>query len=321
MSRSHQRSPTHSIYSLYSQAHGSTLSWDSSKFTDRLSISVPPPDRTFERSKFSPDSPTMHLIPFDGHLSRRTSPRSQVFDPEKGTASVPSSQQPRARDRLTRLLAIPRISRRNDPSVQRIASSIVAPRSEAPVWGLDNSRESDSQPRYVHPPPTRTQERYSPALLIAFAIFLLLLFINVIILNVRSFSSSLSRSSLGPIPATVTAPHANLSTNAVTISAGAQQCLTEYMLNAPSNPRGYPCSTCLPDLIAVPTNASQIFPVARDATEFCALRSIWEDAGQKGQAGLEAGGWVKDARFCAWSGVRCNGVGRVSSLYVLSSTS
>jgi hypothetical protein len=98
------------------------------------------------------------------------------------------------------------------------------------------------------------------------------------------------------------------------LSANAQQCITQYTLNAPNDPKGYPCSTCLPLLVAVPTNDSTIYPVARDATQFCGLRSIWEDAGQQGQAALEAGGWVKDVRFCTWSGVRCNGAGRVSSL-------
>jgi hypothetical protein len=64
-----------------------------------------------------------------------------------------------------------------------------------------------------------------------------------------------------------------------------------------------------------------LYPVARDATQFCGLRSIWEDAGQQGQAGLEDGGWAKDVKFCTWSGVRCNGAGRVSSLWVSSSSS
>jgi hypothetical protein len=116
-----------------------------------------------------------------------------------------------------------------------------------------------------------------------------------------------------------TSPPASTPTNTMMFSAGTQQCITQFMLNAPSDPTGYPCSTCLPLLTAVPANATAVYPVARDATQFCGLRSIWEDAGQQGQAGLEAGGWVKDVKFCAWNGVRCNGAGRVSSLYVPSS--
>ena len=185
------------------------------------------------------------------------------------------------------------------------------------MWRLDHVCESDTQhARHVHPRPTRTQERYSPALLFALIIFLLYLFINVIVLNVRSFSPSHSSPRLLP-----TTPPASAPTNTIMLSADAQQCITQYTLNAPNDPKGYPCSTCLPLLIAVPTNASAVYPVARDATQFCGLRSIWEDAGQQGQAGLEAGGWVKDVKFCTWSGVRCNGAGRVSSLYVSSSSS
>ncbi|KAI0279087.1 hypothetical protein BGY98DRAFT_970440 [Russula aff. rugulosa BPL654] len=307
MSETHQWSLTPSISS-----QGSAPS--SSKFTEHLSIAVPPPNSAFERSRFSPDSPTRHAFPLGRHIFHRSSPRSQRFDPEKGAAidSIPSSQssQPSIRDRLARLFFILRVSRRNDSSVQRVAPIVVAPPSDVPVWRLGHVPESETQhARNVHPRPTRTQERYSPALLFAFMIFLLYLFINVIVLNIRSFSPS--HSSLRLLPTT---PPASAPTDPIMISADAQQCLTQYTLNAPNNPEGYPCSTCLPLLNAVPTNSSPVYPVARDATQFCGLRSIWEDAGQQGQAGLEAGGWVKDVKFCTWSGVRCNGAGRVSSL-------
>ena len=98
------------------------------------------------------------------------------------------------------------------------------------------------------------------------------------------------------------------------LSADTEQCIDQYTLNAPGNPTGYPCNMCLPLLAAVPSNATAAYPIARDATQFCGLRSIWEDADQEGRAGLEAGGWVKDIKFCTWSGVQCNGAGRVSSL-------
>ena len=304
-----------------SRTHQEPYTPSPSKFKEHLSISVPPPNPAFERSRFSADSPTEYAFPFGRHIFRRTSPRSRGFDPEKGpraSDSLPSSQssQPSPRDRLARLLAILRVSRRNDSSVQRVAPIVVAPPSEVPVWRLDHLRESDTQhARHVYPRTTRMQERYSPALLFAFIIFLLYLFINVIVLNVRSFSPSHSSPRLLP-----TAPPASPPTYTVMLSADTQQCITQYTLNAPNDPTGYPCSTCLPLVFAVPANASAVYPVARDATQFCGLRSIWEDAGQQGQAGLEAGGWVKDVKFCAWSGVRCNGAGRVSSLYVLSSS-
>jgi len=321
MSRTHQWPLTPSVSSQ-------GFAPSSSKFKEHLSIAVPPPNPAFERSRFSPDSPTTHAFPLGQPIFHTsTSPRSRRFDPEKGHASdsIPSSHsqnsQPSLRDRLARLFVVLRVSRRNDSSaVKRVAPPIVvAPPSEVPVWRLDHILDSDSDTqhaRHVHPQPARTQERYHPALLFALIIFLLYLFINVIVLNVRSFSSSHSSPRLLP-----TTPPASVPTNTIMLSADTQQCITQYTLNAPNDPKGYPCSTCLPLLIAVPTNASAVYPVARDATQFCGLRSIWEDAGQQGQAGLEAGGWVKDVKFCTWSGVRCNGAGRVSSLYVLSSSS
>jgi hypothetical protein len=302
-----------------SRIHQWSLTPSSSKFKEHLSIAVPPPNPAFERSRFSPDSPTDHAFPLGRHIFHRTSPRSRGFDPEKGppaSDSTPSSQssQPSLRDRLARLFVILRVSRRNDSSVVPI---VVARPSEVPVWRLDHVRESDTQhARHVHPQPTRTQERYSPVLLFALTIFLLYLFINVIVLNVRSFSPSHSSPRLLPTMPPASVPP----TNTIMLSADTQQCITQYTLNAPNDPKGYPCSTCLSLLVAVPTNAT-VYPVARDATQFCGLRSIWEDAGQQGQAGLEAGGWVKDVKFCTWSGVRCNGAGRVSSLYVSSSSS
>jgi len=297
MSRSHQRPHTPS----------------SSKFKEHLSISVPPPKPSFERSRFSPDSPTEHAFPLGWHIFHRTSPRSPRSDPEKGFASGSSpslqSSQSSLKDRFARLFLL---GRRNDLSVQRVAPIVVAPPSEVPVWRLDHVRESDTQhARHIHPQPTRTQERYSRTLLFALVIFLLYLFINVIVLNVRSFSPSHSSHGLDP-----TTPPASAPTNTIMLSADTQQCITQYTLNAPNDPKGYPCGTCLPLLIVVPANATGVYPVARDATQFCGLRSIWEDAGQQGQAGLEVGGWVKDVKFCTWSGVRCNGAGRVSSLYV-----
>jgi hypothetical protein len=306
-----------------SRTHQQPSTPSPSKFKEHLSITVPPPNPAFERSRFSADSPTEYSFPLGRHIFRRTSPRSRGFDPEKGppaSGSILSSHgsQPSLRDRLARLFVILRVSRRNDSSVQRVAPIVVAPPSGAPVWRLDNIRESDTQhASHIHPRPTRTQERYGPALLFAFIIFLLYLFINVIVLNVRSFSPSHSSPRLLP-----TTPPASTPTYTVMLSADTQQCITQYMLNAPNDPEGYPCSTCLPLVFAVPTNASAaVYPVARDATQFCGLRSIWEDASQQGQAGLEAGGWVKDVKFCTWSGVRCNGAGRVSSLYVSPSSS
>ncbi|KAG1824379.1 uncharacterized protein BJ212DRAFT_1319762 [Suillus subaureus] len=128
-------------------------------------------------------------------------------------------------------------------------------------------------------------------------IVLLFLIGNVIFLNVRILSIN-----------TVTPFSTSLSANA-------QQCLSQYTLNAPSSPSSYPCSTCLPTLQTVPSsylssnpqNAQQIL----NAIQFCGLRAIFDTANSQGQASL---GWVNDVKFCAWNGVTCDGSGRVANL-------
>ena len=290
-----------------------------SKLKENLSIAVPPPNSSLERSRFSPDSPPEQVFSLGRLVLQRSSPRSRRFDPEKGTAgesrSSSTSSQPSIKDRFVRFFVQLRVGRRNDDSAVQRAVPIVAPApSEATVWRLDNVRGSEPQDaRHVHP--TCTHKRYSRTLLLALIIFLLYLFVNVIVLNVRTFAPSQTPSrvlSTTPPASPTGAPTSSV----MMISADAQQCISQYMLDAPSDPTGYPCDTCLPLLAAVPANATSVYPVARDGTQFCGLRSIWEDAGQQGQAGLEAGGWVESVKFCTWSGVRCNGAGRVSSLYV-----
>jgi hypothetical protein len=285
----------------------------SSKFKEHLAVAVPPPYPPVERSRFSPDSPTERAFSFGGSTLRMFSPRSRPLDLEKGPAGLPASQSPRPsiRDRIAPLFQALRVSRRDDSSVQR----------DAPIVAPLSSKLPDSQPVdvrkpegpctcHVHDPPTSTQKWYNRAFLFAFIVFLLFLFINVVFLNIRVISLSRVATRPSSVAPSASAPMMNT----VTLSADTQQCIKEYTLNAPSDPTGYSCDTCLPLVTAVPSNATDVYPVARDASQFCGLRSIWEDAGEQGRAGLEAGGWVKDIRFCTWNGVRCDGAGRVSSL-------
>jgi hypothetical protein len=130
-------------------------------------------------------------------------------------------------------------------------------------------------------------------------IVLLFLIGNIIFLNVRILSINTATPS------------------STSLSANAQQCLSQYTLNAPSSPSSYPCSTCLPTLQTVPSdylssnpqNAQQIL----NAIQFCGLRAIFDTANSQGQASL---GWVNDVKFCAWNGVTCDGSGRVANLSV-----
>ncbi|KAG0708684.1 L domain-like protein [Suillus ampliporus] len=141
-------------------------------------------------------------------------------------------------------------------------------------------------------------------------IILLFLIGNAIFLNVRVLSMSTTINNSQMIPS-------NTST-AISLSANAQQCLSEYTLNAPSSPSSYPCSTCLPTLQTVPStylssntqNAQQIL----NAIQFCGLRGIFDTANSQGQASLGNGSWLNDVKFCAWNGVTCDGSGRVATL-------
>ena len=315
MSRTHQPS--------FSYSSQSTLA--SSRIQEHPSIGVPPPepDPSFERSRFSPDSPTLRRFSFGRPIfSYKSSPRKRPLDLEKGsagnsTASSPQGAQPSFGERFGRLLVALRLSRTkdDDPSVQR-AVPIVAPSSDLPTWRPLDVRKQGAIQCNCHfqpAPQTRRQKWYRRARRSALAVFLLYLFINVVILNVRLYQLAHWWPQAHSTNSSASAPSSPPGSTLM-LSADTEQCINQYTLNAPDNPTGYPCSTCLPLLAAVPSNATAAYPVARDVAQFCGLRSIWEDADQKGQAGLEAGGWVKDIKFCTWSGVQCNGAGRVSSL-------
>jgi hypothetical protein len=318
MNRTHQRSFTNS-------SQDTVVS--SSRFKDPLSVTVLPPDadsdHPLERSRFSPDSPTQRTFTFGRPIfSHKSSPRSRPLDLEKGSSggsgssSGSSSPQPTIRDRFARLLADFRAGRRRDDPSVRPAAPVVTQKSSE----LSTERPLDVRKAGViahcncrRPSQTRRQKWYRRALLTALVASLLYLFVNVVVLDVRLYA--LSRW-MPQMPSTTTAsaspPPSSMYTTV--LPADTQQCITQYNLNAPGNPTGYPCSTCLPLLAAVPPNATAVYAVARDAMQFCGLRSIWEDADQQGRAALEAGGWVEDVKFCAWNGVRCDGAGRVSSL-------
>ena len=312
MNRTHQRSFTNS-------SQDTVVS--SSRFKDPLSVTVLPPDADsdppLERSRFSPDSPTKRTFSF-GRPIFKSSPRSRPLDLEKGSAggsssSAPQGAQPTIGGRFVRLFADLRVGRRrDDPSVQP-AAPVVAQKS---TWRpLDVCKPGVIAHCDCHrPPQIRRQMWYRRALLSALVVCLLYLFVNVVVLDVRLYA--LSRW-MPQVPSTTTAAPASpppSSMYTTVLPADTQQCITQYNLNAPGNPTGYPCSTCLPLLAAVPSNATAVYAVARDAMQFCGLRSIWEDADQQGKAALEAEDWVEDVKFCAWNGVRCDGAGRVSSL-------
>ncbi|KAI0300437.1 hypothetical protein B0F90DRAFT_1722916, partial [Multifurca ochricompacta] len=297
MSGTHRRSHTPSF-------QGSVFS--SSRFKEHLSISVPPSDPSIGRSHFSPHSPTgpsERALSLSVSTIDKPSPSSRPLDLEKGSTdnSSPRSTQPTIRDRFTCFFFDLQASRReSDSSVVQGVEPDVALQPKLSEW----------QPLTVRKQaPSVTQKLCSRPLLAALIVFLLYIFINVTIINVHVFAPARVLPNLS-----ITTSPASAPTTTDVLSADTQQCIIQYVLNAPSDPTGYPCNTCLPRLATLSPNATAVYPTALDVTQFCGLRSIWEDANQQGQAGLEARGWVKDVKFCAWGGVRCDGTGRVSSL-------
>ena len=84
-------------------------------------------------------------------------------------------------------------------------------------------------------------------------------FLFTVIMSAKLFSHSVFLhlpSPTSPVTAQARSNSTSSNPSTVTLSSSAQQCLSQFTLNAPSNPSGYPCSTCLPILVAVPLNFS-----------------------------------------------------------------
>ena len=155
--------------------------------------------------------------------------------------------------------------------------------------------------------PSRWERIKRRVLIYALIMIILYLLGNTIALNTRVFGS---QNTTQVTPANTT--------SASGLSADAQQCLSQFTVNAPSDPSGYPCSTCLPTLQAVPANVTdgttQDSQNILNAVQFCSLRSVFETSDSTGQAALQNGNWAQDTKFCAWSGVACDGSGNVASV-------
>ncbi|KAI0753166.1 hypothetical protein C8Q80DRAFT_1097000 [Daedaleopsis nitida] len=225
-------------------------------------------------------------------------------DPELGT--VKEATTPRAsrfHNRLTKYLFDLRMPPPERPQ-QWYPINEVPLRSWPPL-------EVEKKRRCHHCEADNDRRRRNMVLFAALVVILLFLLGNIIFLNVRVVRLSSPSRTLVP-PSTTNASTSN------GLSEDAQQCLSQYTLNAPSDPQGYPCSTCLGALQDVPSaffesnqgDGEQI----TNAIQFCGLRSIFETASSDGQLGLSNSGWAKDVRFCAWQGVRCDGFGRVASI-------
>ena len=278
-----------------------------SKFREHLSIVPPPnhPDFPVETSKFSPASTITPSPRFSfGRTSSRRSKHSNPYkDIEAGVS--PTSSRPRARERSTKLFfdlrtlnTEPDLVPVQDPALSRWPPLHIEKR-HCPCQYHDPKHE-------VH---VRKQRRRSRCFLILLIIILLFLTGNTIFLNIRVLSLSTPSSTTGQTTST-----------AYALSADAESCLSQYTLNAPSSPSGYPCSTCLSTLQAVPSSYTsnsantQNTQAINNAIQFCGLRAIYETADSQGQATLGNGSWAQNINFCLWTGVSCDSSGQVASL-------
>ncbi|KZT69641.1 L domain-like protein [Daedalea quercina L-15889] len=156
----------------------------------------------------------------------------------------------------------------------------------------------------------KKKRRRDQLLLILLIILLLYLLGNTVALDILTNTGGGSTSTSNS--------DSNSNSNSAILSANQQLCLSEFEINAPANATLYPCSTCLPTLQVI--SSAYLNAHAQDATQvqnaiqFCALRSVFVEANGEGQSSLGNGGWMQTVDVCGWSGVDCDGSGRVSSL-------
>lgn len=277
-------------------------------FRENLSqITVVPAN--VEKSKFSPDSPNGRPRPSISHSRMGSSTTAFLTNSrnlENGEGA--HSEQPRSLiGRMTDFLS--RFRRRE----KTVLLPIQAPPSQLPPWP---PLHIEKRLCPCEDPKTKKRNRYWT---IALIIVLLYLLGNIIALNIRvlNFVTSSSSSGNGQSNSGGTSS----SGGSFALSNDQEQCLSQFTVNAPSNPSSFPCSSCLPLLATVPesfisTNLKDGQNV-QNAIQFCGLQAVFASADSTGQQGLSNGGWLKDVKFCAWSGISCGGSGLVSAMYVL----
>lgn len=290
-----------------------------SKFKEHLSILIPPHHLPITASKFSPESPpppSRTLSTWTASSTMR-SPATKHTDLEAGPRTSPHSASsnaghPTLRDQFTKLwFDVRTFGREPEPELVPIQPAL-------PPWAPLHVEKRAQAGCCMDCPCRKEQEKKKKRkgslrdkILIHVLIWIILyllgdsIFLNIRVVNMASSTSSTP----SPVPT-------NSTSNV--LSADAQSCLSQYNVNAPSNPSGYPCSSCLPVLQGVPSNFSdgnaQDVQQIQNAVQFCSLRSIFDTADNDGQTSLKSGNWVNDVKFCAWTGISCDGSGRVSSL-------
>ena len=278
-----------------------------SRFKEHLSIS-PSDNFDIEQSRFSPDSPPPHPLR-TASLTLAGTPQSlktarDIPEDIESLRSHGSSNFRRQtiRDRFTKIFFDVRTldDRNNNHDIDLVS---VRPMSPWAPLNVDKKAQSPlptyPAPRYSPPQKKQKKRRFRWCTLLLILIILALLG-NVAFLDVRVVE--LTKIVNGNTSSTTPTP-TNSSLNAV------EECVSEFTINAPSNPSAYPCSTCL----SILSNVANISD-ATDAVQFCGLRAILESTSTTGQAALSNGGWGKYLNVCTWSGVSCSNSGLVTSL-------
>jgi len=273
-----------------------------SRFKEHLSIS--PPDNFFiGQSKFSPDSPPLHPLR-TASLTLAGTPRSL-----KNTRDIPedveslrsqgtsNTRRQTIRDRFTKMFFDVRTL--DERSTSRDID-LVSVRPLSPWAPLNVDRREKLPLPTAHPSQKKQKKRRFRWFMFLLIVIILLLLGDLTFLNVRVIELTKANTPSSPTP---TPTPSNPSSDDV------QECLSQFTLNAPSNPSAYPCSTCLPVLSNVTNNSD-----AANALQFCGLRAILESTSSTGQTALSNGGWGKYLRVCTWSGVSCSDSGLVTSL-------
>ncbi|KAF8331324.1 uncharacterized protein EI90DRAFT_3123480 [Cantharellus anzutake] len=146
-------------------------------------------------------------------------------------------------------------------------------------------------------------------ILIIIIIFLLgnSVFLNIRVLNVQPPTPT---TTVSPTPTSTAAP------TSTSVSQQVLDCLSQFKLNAGNNPTSYPCSSCAPVLGGIPND---LIPSVKNppvtgqgnVLQFCALSDL---VAATSNNTLQNVGWLKDTKFCSWSGLSCDSAGRVNSM-------
>jgi hypothetical protein len=285
-----------------------------------------------EQSAWSPLTPPVSSPPATARsLFTRFSPARSASSEHKdsrgpSSASPPPLPHPSAESKLKSAFGM----------MLRQPRSPILPTISKPIpireYGTPNYNDLPSFGPLISEKPRRDSMRYDITIArrkkrrniyIAAVLTGITILVVVIILVVRLAKSN-KDSSITAEPTGSSSPGASPSPTPTPSSSGfltpeQSKCLTDFTASAPSAPLDYSVS-CLKTLQSVSAEITTADPAAAEvivaAKQFSALRLLFDRCSAAAQQGLSAGRWFKDTNLCAWTGVQCDGAGRVSQLWV-----